>query len=643
MKHTICFSVILLSVLLLISEKVQGQVYSSVNPEWIETLGICNERWFVPFDIDLTNKEEIYVVGDECIEKFDKFGSIIERLNRENILYKYLNFEEYLDVRYSVKIGQNYMYINEGFDTYDTYHFVSNYVTAKYGGHMKYGGFSIVAYESLKNQGSRWFIVPGTTFEEPLNFDVRGDILGLDIDSNDNIYIVGMYNNSLPDPLPPPHTIPEYHDYVQAYDNFMPVGTIIIGGDIDVFLASYTFDGLLRWTRRIVVPPSEFPRNWYARQSYIIQSSVRPALLTDKNGNTYLFGRFIDGTVFGEGQLKEVILPIDSNDSGVSLNASDLMHSVIVSYDTEGNLRWVRTPDTFGIIGEMVRPANMTVDNEGNFFIIWKYEDLNTDLLNTDPFKEIIYDPWHPRGAILAKHATDGSVLWVRSIGYSLEDPSTRIIPPYYDMHVTFNDMVTDDRGHVYIGGFFNDYYIEIDNVTLWNPKFYLGVGNGYLAHYNASGKLLWVGHAAGEGSQSIKSLAVSPTGDLYVAGYSAAPFQLGSETHQGGGFLAKYSASKITSSEPVLEIPATAALASNYPNPFTHATTIEYALPASGPVRLAVYDALGREVATLAEGVQHAGRHTAVFDGTSLPSGVYLYRLETATGVNTGLMTLRK
>ena len=92
-----------------------------------------------------------------------------------------------------------------------------------------------------------------------------------------------------------------------------------------------------------------------------------------------------------------------------------------------------------------------------------------------------------------------------------------------------------------------------------------------------------------------------------------------------------------------MLEIPATAALASNYPNPFTHATTIEYALPASGPVRLAVYDALGREVATLAQGVQQAGRHTAVFDGTSLPSGVYMYRLEAAGRAHTGLMTLRK
>ena len=73
------------------------------------------------------------------------------------------------------------------------------------------------------------------------------------------------------------------------------------------------------------------------------------------------------------------------------------------------------------------------------------------------------------------------------------------------------------------------------------------------------------------------------------------------------------------------------------------NATTIEYALPASGPVRLSVYDILGREVAILVDGVQHTGKHTSVFDGTSLPSGTYLYRLEATGQVRTGLMTLMK
>ncbi|MGO9480260.1 MAG: T9SS type A sorting domain-containing protein, partial [Candidatus Kryptoniota bacterium] len=50
--------------------------------------------------------------------------------------------------------------------------------------------------------------------------------------------------------------------------------------------------------------------------------------------------------------------------------------------------------------------------------------------------------------------------------------------------------------------------------------------------------------------------------------------------------------------------------------------------------VSLRVYDILGREVATLVNGIQDAGVHVATFDGTRLASGVYFYRL-TASGKN--------
>jgi hypothetical protein len=78
-----------------------------------------------------------------------------------------------------------------------------------------------------------------------------------------------------------------------------------------------------------------------------------------------------------------------------------------------------------------------------------------------------------------------------------------------------------------------------------------------------------------------------------------------------------------------VTEAPAEFALEQNFPNPFNPATRITYTLPAEGRVSLKVFDLLGREVATLTEGVQPAGTHTVLFDGSSLASGMYLYRLE--------------
>jgi hypothetical protein len=69
----------------------------------------------------------------------------------------------------------------------------------------------------------------------------------------------------------------------------------------------------------------------------------------------------------------------------------------------------------------------------------------------------------------------------------------------------------------------------------------------------------------------------------------------------------------------------------------------LRYGLPVSSVVRLEVYDVLGREVARLVEGEQAAGWHEVVFDGSLLPSGVYLYRLEAGTFTQARTMLLVK
>src|SRR5207244_10287252 len=70
------------------------------------------------------------------------------------------------------------------------------------------------------------------------------------------------------------------------------------------------------------------------------------------------------------------------------------------------------------------------------------------------------------------------------------------------------------------------------------------------------------------------------------------------------------------------------------YPNPLVASATIVYTLPGAGPVRLGVFDLLGRRIATLVDGVQGAGRHEAKWDRSIASSsrasfGVYFARLE--------------
>lgn len=81
----------------------------------------------------------------------------------------------------------------------------------------------------------------------------------------------------------------------------------------------------------------------------------------------------------------------------------------------------------------------------------------------------------------------------------------------------------------------------------------------------------------------------------------------------------------------------------SNYPNPFNPTTTITFNLPEKDNVKLAVYDILGREVIKLADGAYEAGEHSFQFDASNLPSGVYLYKIETSRGMLSKKMLLMK
>jgi len=76
--------------------------------------------------------------------------------------------------------------------------------------------------------------------------------------------------------------------------------------------------------------------------------------------------------------------------------------------------------------------------------------------------------------------------------------------------------------------------------------------------------------------------------------------------------------------------IPTAFVLKQNYPNPFNPSTTIRYAIPKASHVTLTVYDLVGKEVATLVSKKQPAGEHVVGWNPVGLPSGVYVYRLQT-------------
>ena len=92
--------------------------------------------------------------------------------------------------------------------------------------------------------------------------------------------------------------------------------------------------------------------------------------------------------------------------------------------------------------------------------------------------------------------------------------------------------------------------------------------------------------------------------------------------------------------------LPAGFGLGQNYPNPFNPSTVIPYHLPASGPVRLEVFNLLGQRIATLVDGERSAGSHVAVWDATdasgrAVGAGVYVYRLRSGEATVSRRMVL--
>jgi photosystem II stability/assembly factor-like uncharacterized protein len=90
---------------------------------------------------------------------------------------------------------------------------------------------------------------------------------------------------------------------------------------------------------------------------------------------------------------------------------------------------------------------------------------------------------------------------------------------------------------------------------------------------------------------------------------------------------------------------PLNFSLAQNYPNPFNPATTIKFVIPVGTRhgVSLQVFDLLGRRIATLMNETKDAGEYSARFDASSLPSGVYFYRLTSGLFTQTKRMLLLK
>lgn len=157
-------------------------------------------------------------------------------------------------------------------------------------------------------------------------------------------------------------------------------------------------------------------------------------------------------------------------------------------------------------------------------------------------------------------------------------------------------------------------------------------------------------------GDEAIGAVAYEAgTDQLYlgrITGFTTAGFvsihdRNGAETTRFTAGVAPASIALLQTGVPVAnapfdnEVPSGYALHQNYPNPFNPSTSIAFELPASTHLTLKVYNTLGQEVATLVDGFMASGSHQVRWNAEGLPSGSYLYRLETTAFTTSRLLTL--
>lgn len=98
-----------------------------------------------------------------------------------------------------------------------------------------------------------------------------------------------------------------------------------------------------------------------------------------------------------------------------------------------------------------------------------------------------------------------------------------------------------------------------------------------------------------------------------------------------------------LTGLEDIASLTYDYSLSQNFPNPFNPKTVIEFTLKEKTYAELSIFDVLGRKITTLIAEELEKGKHSIEFDGSNLPSGIYLYQLRASNFIKTRKMVLQK
>jgi hypothetical protein len=405
---------------------------------------------------------------------------------------------------------------------------------------------------------------------------------GIVHDGTESVYIAGTFFSS-----------------VMVFDTV----SVSNSGNVDLFLARYDEDGVGQWARSAVGNGQESA--W--------------SLAVDSDNAVYIAGSYRSPTLtFG---------------SHILTNTSTDFDLYVAKCEPGGSVRWVTS--AYG--QEWDDATAIGIDEWGHVLVAGHFD---SDTLRFGAADLVLSDNENANvDMYLARLDGDGRVDWATS--------STGAAWPY-----PYSVCAWSTNRIAVTGTFTECNFGDTEYFGAW-PVTSHGSYDIFLVDYDVDGTPLSAENYGGTDMDFGQDICRDDEGNLFLGAFFSSdslvmdPFTLTND-HFNKMLVGKRQDPFITAvqdTEPGVGPSARRTILLNSPNPFNAGTKISYDVEVEGAVRLDVFDACGRLVRTLVDGVQSAGRHTAFWDGrdargSDVASGVYLLRLHTATSNGSGKVT---
>ena len=412
------------------------------------------------------------------------------------------------------------------------------------------------------------------------NVYVTGESMGL---NNKNEYATIKYDTNGNELWVKRYSGPENENSMAYCIAIDAAGNVYVTGSSYIYFATikYGSDGSELWVQR------------YGAE---INYDKANAISVDTDGNVY-----VTGESFG----------IDSE-----------FDYATIKYNSSGELQWASVYN--GVGNGSDRPSSIAVDDDGNVYVTG-WSDTITGFDGNFDFTTVKYN-------------SIGEEVWL--ISYN----GTGNGPDYLTAGI-----VLDAANNIFITGSSQGDFLSQNYATIKYSQ--QTVSTTLTMNAPAGSQVLEV--ASSNGFSIGDNIVINPGGATEetntITGFGSMLLQTPLQfDHNAGEVVELLNSTSVEGNSEL--IAAEYSLSQNYPNPFNPTTKIRFSIPPSPlsfgegqGVRLVIYDLLGREVATLVNEEKPAGSYEVTFDATSLASGLYLYRLQAGSFVETKKMILLK